>query len=65
MTGRALCLWIEPWDKSSGADVETVFSGGGGGKCTLRGRTHELDRGYKTDISASSWIRREGPEEIS
>jgi hypothetical protein len=38
---------------------------GGSGKCTLRGRTYELDRGYKTDIFASPRIRRKGPEDIS
>jgi hypothetical protein len=32
MTGRALRLWIEPQDKSYGADVEAVFSSEGSGK---------------------------------
>ena len=64
MTGRALHLWIEPQDKSYGEDVEVVFSSRGGGKCTLRGRTYELDWGCKIDISASPRIRRKDPEDI-
>jgi hypothetical protein len=65
MVGRALRLWIEPEDKSYGADVETVFSGGGGRKCTLDERTHEFNRGYKIGISTSPWIRRKDPKDIS
>ena len=65
MTGRVLHLWIEPQDKSYGVDMKAVFSSGGGGKCTLCKRTHELNWGYKTDIFALSWNCREGPEDIS
>jgi hypothetical protein len=65
MTGRALRLWIEPEDKSYGADVETVFSSGGGRKCALCGRTHELNRGYKIGIFTLPWIHRKDPEDIS
>jgi hypothetical protein len=65
MTGRTLRLWIELEDKSYGVDVETVFSSGGSGKCVIRRRTHELNWGYKIDISTSPKIRRKDPEEIS
>jgi hypothetical protein len=64
MTSRALCLWIEPKDKSYGANVETVFSGGGGRECALRGRTHKPNKGYKIDISTSPWVHRKDPEDI-
>jgi hypothetical protein len=64
MTGRALCLWIEPKDKSYGVDMKAVFSSGGSGKCTLCKRTHELNWGYNTNIPALPWILRKGLEDI-
>jgi hypothetical protein len=64
MTSRALRLWIELEDKRYGANVETLFSGGGGRECVLCGRTHKPNRGYQIDISTSPWVRRKYPEDI-
>ena len=61
MTGKTFCLWVKPQDKGYGADVETVFSSGSCEKCALCGGTHELNRRYKTDLSASYWNHGEGP----
>jgi hypothetical protein len=47
-------VWM--WKPSSVAEASR--------KCVLRGRTHELNRGYKIDISASPWICRKDPEDI-